>query len=140
MPTKDPMPGPGQFQWNTGGWFGGQLGGTLWILVGAATLILMLATEPRLAIVWDESYTLGREARLRSWFRALRDPAGFAATWSPPAIELVQQQGAFPVSPDRRDTRGELLFDPAVLAWFWPFAREEPHGCGRRQRQRRHRA
>lgn len=97
-------------------------------LVGVATLALMLATEPRLAIVWDESYTLGREARLRSWFRALRDPAGFAATWEPPAIELVQQQGAFPAPPDRRDTLGELLFDPAALAWFWPFAREEPHG------------
>jgi hypothetical protein len=26
------------------------------------------------------------------------------------------------------DTRGELLFDRDVLAWFWPFAREEPHG------------
>ena len=30
--------------------------------------------------------------------------------------------------PDQIDTRGKLLFDPAVLAWFWPFAREEPHG------------
>lgn len=97
-------------------------------LVGVATLILMLATEPRLAIVWDESYSLGREARLRSWFRALRDPAGFAATWTPPAIELVQREGAPPPAPDRTDTRSELLLDPTVLAWFWPFAREEPHG------------
>ena len=23
---------------------------------------------------------------------------------------------------------GKLLFDRDVLAWFWPFAREEPHG------------
>ncbi|WP_337176734.1 glycosyltransferase family 39 protein [Paludisphaera sp.] len=97
-------------------------------LVGVATLILMLATEPMLAIVWDEGYTLGREARLRAWFGALRDPAGSAATWAPPAIELVQQQGAPLPPPDRRDTLGELLFDPEVLAWFWPFAREEPHG------------
>ena len=39
--------------------------------VGLATAVVMLATEPRLAIVWDEGYTLGREARLRDWFRAI---------------------------------------------------------------------
>jgi 4-amino-4-deoxy-L-arabinose transferase-like glycosyltransferase len=26
------------------------------------------------------------------------------------------------------DSRAKLLFDRDVLAWFWPFAREEPHG------------
>ena len=26
-------PGPGRFQWNTGGWFGGLVGGTAWIFV-----------------------------------------------------------------------------------------------------------
>jgi 4-amino-4-deoxy-L-arabinose transferase-like glycosyltransferase len=88
----------------------------------------MLATEPRLAIVWDEGYTLGREARLRLWVRALADPARFAASWTPPAEELVQQVGAPAPRRDQVDTRGKLLFDPAVLAWFWPFAREEPHG------------
>ena len=88
----------------------------------------MLATEPRLAIVWDEGYTLGREARLRDWFRALRDPAGFAARWTPPALELVQQVGAAPPRPEQIDTRSKLLFDTRVLAYFWPFAREEPHG------------
>lgn len=96
--------------------------------VGLATLILMLATEPRLAIVWDEGYTLGREARLRTWFRALRDPAGFAAHWTPPVVELVQQVGAPPPRPDQIDARSKLLFDRDVLAYFWPFAREEPHG------------
>ena len=88
----------------------------------------MLATEPRLAIVWDEGYTLGREARLRDWFRALADPPGFAArggrrprSWS---------------SRTRRRRPGPASSIPArscssiadVLAWFWPFAREEPHG------------
>ena len=88
----------------------------------------MLATEPRLAIVWDEGYTLGREARLRQWFSALRDPAGFAARWKPPLLELVQQDGAPP--PRRRSDRhpSEAALRPRVLAYFWPFAREEPHG------------
>ncbi len=90
--------------------------------------VVMLATEPRLAIVWDEGYTLGREARLRLWFRALADPPAFAARWQPPRLEFVQQVGAPPPRRDQIDTRSKLLFDPQVLAWFWPFAREEPHG------------
>lgn len=98
------------------------------LLVGAATLILMLATEPLMAIAWDESYSLGREARLRLWFQALRDPSAFAAGWKPPVEELVQQEGAPPPTASRIDSRWKLLTDPDVLAWFWPFAREEPHG------------
>jgi 4-amino-4-deoxy-L-arabinose transferase-like glycosyltransferase len=95
-----------------------------------ATSALMLATAPQLAIVWDEGYTLGREERLRLWFRALADPAGFAATWQPPppGKELVQQEGAPPPRPGQIDSRVKLLSDPEVLAWFWPFARDEPHG------------
>jgi hypothetical protein len=100
----------------------------LGLAVTLATAALMLATEPHLAIVWDEGYTLGREARLRLWFRALADPARFAAEWRPPAEEYVQQVGAPPPRPDQVDSRAELLTDPQVLAWFWPFAREEPHG------------
>ncbi len=98
------------------------------LAVALVTAALMVATEPRLAIVWDEGYTLGREARLRLWFGALRDPPRFAADWQPPALELVQQIGAPPPRREQVDTRSKLLFDPRVLAWFWPFAREEPHG------------
>jgi hypothetical protein len=99
--------------------------------VSVATLVLMLATDPHLAIGWDEGYTLGREARLRDWFRALRDPARFAAHWRPLSLDedLVQRTADTP--PPRAsqlDTRAKLLFDREVLAWFWPFAREEPHG------------
>ena len=101
------------------------------LLVGCATLAVMLASEPRLAIVWDEGFTLGREERVRLWLAALRDPAGFAARWVPPAprTELVQQDQR-PLPPPRRDeidTTSKLL-GPKAMAYFWPFAREEPHG------------
>lgn len=33
-----PKQGPGQFQWSTGGWYGTQVGSTLWIFLLAATL------------------------------------------------------------------------------------------------------
>ena len=90
----------------------------------------MLATEPSLAIAWDEAYTLSREARVRAWFRALGDPVQFAATWRPrnDLEELVQLDGASPPPPERINTRAQLFFDRLVLDWFWPFAREEPHG------------
>jgi hypothetical protein len=100
------------------------------LLAAVATLALLLATEPRLAIVWDEGYTLGRVERLRLWFRALADPERVAATWQSPSPleQLVQQAGAPRPAAHQVDRRGKLLFDPAVLGWFWPFARQEPHG------------
>ncbi len=98
--------------------------------ISVAVAVLMLATEPQMAIGWDEGYTLGREARLRAWFGGLRDPATFAATWRPLSFdrELVQPDKSTPPEPDQLDSRAKLLTDRAVLEWFWPFAREEPHG------------
>lgn len=34
--TKQSRVGPGRFQWNTGGWFGTQLGSTVWLILAAA--------------------------------------------------------------------------------------------------------
>jgi hypothetical protein len=86
----------------------------------------MLATERHLSIVWDEGFTLGREARIRDWVRALANPGRFASGWQPPGAELVSDTMRPPL-PASIDTRAKL-FEPRVLAWFWPFAREEPHG------------
>lgn len=97
-------------------------------IVGLATLGLLVMTEPKMAIVWDEGYTLGRVERVRLWFSALADPPGFAREWVPPQIELVQQQGLRPPAPNQVASRWNLLFDSRVIGWFWPFAREEPHG------------
>jgi len=33
MAEKIPRMGSGSFQWNTAGWFGGQIGSTIWILI-----------------------------------------------------------------------------------------------------------
>ncbi len=99
-------------------------------LVCVATLALMIATEPMLAIVWDEGYTLGRQERVRQWIKLFNDRTTFDA-WKPPPYELVQPDGPKdPVLPPRGadfDSRADLLQKPALL-YFWPFGREEPHG------------
>jgi 4-amino-4-deoxy-L-arabinose transferase-like glycosyltransferase len=97
--------------------------------VAAATIALMIAADSRLAIVWDEGFTLGREERVRDWLRAVRDPSAFARSWRPqsPLEELIQPDGRRPPRPEEVETRSELL-DQGVIEWFWPFAREEPHG------------
>lgn len=94
--------------------------------VSLATAVLMVATEPHMAIGWDEGYTLGREARLQDWFRGLRDPLRFAAQWRPlpPDREMVQEADKTPAPRSNQlNSRSKLLFDHQVLEWFWPFAR-----------------
>ncbi len=49
MEPKHPLPGPGYFQWSTGGWFGSQLGCTAWMLAGA-TLFVMQAWD--VTVIW----------------------------------------------------------------------------------------
>jgi hypothetical protein len=91
------------------------------------TLVVMLVTEPFLPIVWDEGFTLLRIARVRTWFEALRDPQLFATRWDPRAVDVALDDQVHPPQSSAINTRSKL-FAPSVIAWFWPFARAEPHG------------
>lgn len=119
--TPEPVPDARRFS-TRAGWLVG-------LSAFAGIALLLIATGPSLAIVWDEGFTMGREERIRMWLSALRDPQGFAARWEPPhpLEELVQPDGRRPPRADQLDTRAEL-FERETLEWFWPFAREEPHG------------
>ncbi len=66
MSAKQPMPGSGTFQWNTGGWFGSQVGGTVWLLVGAATLVVQ---APLLAVWWVVCFALVNAVGTGLWLR-----------------------------------------------------------------------
>jgi hypothetical protein len=69
MASRRPMPGPGCHQWNTVAWFGGQVGCTAWMLVGAA----MLAREAReVAVVWAACFCAANAAGSRLWSRRRR--------------------------------------------------------------------
>src|SRR4051794_2646034 len=52
------------FRWNAGAWFGSQLGGTLWLLVGSAVL---LASSPLASSVWAGSFALANGLGLALW-------------------------------------------------------------------------
>ena len=61
----------------------------------------------------------------------MRDPAAFAGSWRPvsPRFDLVQEGGPPPPSPSSMlDTRWPGCSPRARSTWFWPFARQEPHG------------
>src|SRR5262249_49493058 len=97
------------------------------LLVGVLTLAFMAATDPGLPIVWDEGFTLIRLARGHARFRAIRDPGSFAGSWNPAEVAPAIPDRFRPPVAYQLDSRAKL-FTPSVIAWFWPFAREEPHG------------
>jgi hypothetical protein len=99
-------------------------------VVSLVAALLLLATEPRMAIVWDEPYILGDAGRVRQWLRAMDDPVLFAADWRPPAaLDELRLADPVPAPPrEKLRSRWDLLFDRRVVGWFWPFAREQPHG------------
>jgi hypothetical protein len=66
MSEKHPTPGPGQFQWNTGGWFGGQVGSTSWLLVGAA---VMAPDAPWIAAWWAICFLGANTVGFETWRR-----------------------------------------------------------------------
>jgi hypothetical protein len=66
MKAITPLPGPGRFQWNTGGWFGSQAGGTSWMLVGAASVFTQ---APRIAAVFLACFLLANGIGTWMWCR-----------------------------------------------------------------------
>ncbi len=88
-----------------------------------ATLVLMVATEPGLTIVWDEAYTLARVDRVRTWIGAMREVSSLSNRREYFPLQDTLKQPDF----SRVRSRGDLL-SREILYWSWPFAREEPHG------------
>lgn len=66
MAKKRPKPGPGHFQWNGGGWAGAQLGGSLWMLAVAVSLV---QSAPGVALVWVLGFSAVNMIGLALWNR-----------------------------------------------------------------------
>jgi hypothetical protein len=69
MPADYPSPGSGSLHWNAGGWFGSQLGGTAWLLVGAAVLAWQ---APAVAVVWLAAFVVTNALGVWLWRRRAR--------------------------------------------------------------------
>lgn len=50
-----PIIGEGKFQWNTGGWFGSLIGGTLWMLMVA---VILWRAAMMVSLVWFACYLI----------------------------------------------------------------------------------
>ncbi len=66
MSNKQPVQGPGQFQWNRGGWFGGQFGGTAWLL---PTGLVAFYQAPLLGIIWLSIFSIVNALGFWLWHR-----------------------------------------------------------------------
>lgn len=66
MDPRRPMAGPGYFQWDKGGWFGSQLGGTAWMLVGS---VVLARQAPEVAGVWLACFAVANAIGARMWWR-----------------------------------------------------------------------
>ena len=85
------------------------------ILVAVATFMMMLATEPALAIVWDEGWVLIRLERIRAWGRAFADPAATALKWRPERVAPAVEDSVRPPRASEIDTRAKLVSARARL-------------------------
>jgi hypothetical protein len=124
MEPRACLQGPGYFQWNAGGWLGSQLGGTLWLLAGAA---VFAAPAPPVALAWLGCFAAANAAGWWLWRRRDRvrpypalqglllacGACGLAAV---AALHLAGPAGA-PLAGDPRGYLALLAF-PALMARF----------------------
>jgi hypothetical protein len=66
MTAKEPMKGPGCFQWSTGGWFGSQIGSTCWMLVGGVPLLFY---APMIGITFVICFGVANAIGTSLWLR-----------------------------------------------------------------------
>ena len=121
------MPGPGRFQWNTGGWFGGQIGGTAWMAVlgtglieidrVTAALVLGLAL---LANAVGFALWLGRYRVPPFW--AMEALIGFCGLAGLGVVWLYTRSG-IEVTTSAAPTYWFLLLYPALMLLFWVWER-----------------
>jgi ABC-type phosphate transport system permease subunit len=121
MESKEPLAGPGRFQWNLGAWFGGQIGGTAWMLVGA---VVLAPHAPEVAGVWLACFAVANAIGSWLWWcrDSLRPYPSLQALLSACGVSSVIALVALHVlRPDLRITRprGILLTDePRFIPWF----------------------
>ena len=136
-----PRTGPGQFQWNAGGWFGSQLGGTAWMLVAGLMFIPQSLVS---AGVLMACFAIANAVACRMWLRRDRLAPYPSIQWLivvmgvVAAIAFVTVDRSGPLmyldlepSPFPKTLYWYLLIFPAMMLMFHFIERE-----GRKRRAR----
>jgi hypothetical protein len=129
MEEKTPMTGQGAFRWNAGGWFGSQMGGTAWLLIGAATFARQ---APWVAAVWLVCFVVGNV--IGTWLWRRRDqirpyPAlqflilvigvgGLLALFS---VETLRPDGFRLEGAQKKELRNGILFMVIGMPVAWTY-------------------
>ena len=66
MTDNSPKVGAGRFQWNAGGWFGGLLGGTAYLLVGG---VAFFSQHTLLSAIWLSCFATALSIGVFVWAR-----------------------------------------------------------------------
>ncbi|AGA28467.1 hypothetical protein [Singulisphaera acidiphila] len=140
MEAKEPLPGPGCFQWNRGGWFGGQLGSTVWMLVGGVVLVPYALD---VACVWLACFAVANA--IGAWLWRGRDrlppyPALQALLATCGVSSLVALAALHILRPGLRITRPPgiwLADEPQYLPWVLVLFLAVMTSCSLRERSAR---
>jgi hypothetical protein len=125
------------FRWNGGAWFGAQIGGTLWLLVGAGVLV----RTPGVAAVWLASFVLANGIGIALWRRRDRIAPHaamqrlFAVTGACALVAMIAADqagllaGSRGIAPSRWAAYTAILVYPLLMLVF--FMRErKSRECG----------
>jgi hypothetical protein len=125
---KTPKEGSGKFQWNTGGWFGAQIGSTLWLLllgmillnknviIGSIILLFFILPNMMGWIIWNERHRIEPYPAIQ----ALLGMIGFSSLF---AVIILDLSGYITkLEPGMRDSPKQaywyLLIFPVLMIAF----------------------
>jgi len=125
---KTPKEGSGKFQWNTVGWFGAQIGSTLWLLllgmillnktviIGSIILLFFILPNMMGWIIWNERHRIDPYPAIQ----ALMGVIGFSSLFAVIILDLSSY--ITKLEPGMRDSPkqayGYLLIFPVLMIAF----------------------
>ena len=119
----------GAFSWNAGGWFGGQVGATLWLGILGALLALQDLTGGLVALgAWAVPNVLGirlwRQRARRDAYASLQLLIAVAGLCALAAVAFLSARSAYVGLMERHGTQtwsvfAALLVYPAIMLQFW---------------------
>ncbi|QDV34516.1 hypothetical protein [Tautonia plasticadhaerens] len=126
MATTQPREGTGPFRWDRGGWFGGLLGSTAWLVVGAA---FMASRAPAVSAAWLACFAAANGVGIWLWARrdrvrpfpaiqAMMLSVGLAGLAAFSALDVLAPGQDFGPVGTPRQGYAAMLIVPLLMAQF----------------------